>query len=95
MQHEEVSTWFILTLSAEQAALDQDFEHLDALLHRREELLTKWENTGFKIPAADAPQLETAEQRLDTALRRVKEALGGELQVLQKRRKAVGVYKAA
>lgn len=95
MQHEEVSTWFILTLSAEQAALDQDFEHLDALLHRREELLTKWETTGFQIPAADAPQLETAELRLDTALRRVKEALGGELQVLQKRRKAVGAYKAA
>ena len=49
MQHEEISTWFILTLSAEQAALDHDFEHLDALLNRREQLLTQWDKYGAQI----------------------------------------------
>lgn len=95
MQHEDISTWYILTLSAEQAAFDQDFEHLDALLKRREELLEKWEAHGVKIDEKDRAQIEAAEARLDTALRRVQEALGGELKLLTNRKKAAGVYKTA
>jgi len=95
MQHEDISTWFILTLSAEQAAFDQDFEHLDALLKRREELLEKWEEHGVKIDDKDGLQLQAAEARLDIALRRVQEALGGELKILSKRKKVAGIYKTA
>jgi hypothetical protein len=95
MQHEEISTWFILTLSAEQAALDHDFEHLDALLSRREQLLAQWEQHGFTITEKDMPQLKSAEERLDTALRRVRDSFGHELNVLERRRHAAGVYKAS
>ena len=95
MQHEEVSTWFILTLSAEQAALDHDFEHLDALLHRRDELLTQWELQGFKVSGKDADQLQSAEDRLNSAMQRVRDGFGNELRVLEKRRSAAGKYKTA
>ena len=95
MQHEEISTWFILTLSAEQAALDHDFEHLDALLSRREQLLAQWNLHGITITEKDAPQLKSAEERLDTALRRVRDSFGRELQVLEQRRHAAGKYKAS
>ena len=93
MQHDEISTWFILTLSAEQAALDHDFEHLDALLNRREQLLTKWDQSGIAIAEKDVPQLKSAEERLDTALRRVRDSFGQDLQVLESRRRAAGKYK--
>lgn len=94
MQHDELSTWFILTLSAEQAALDHDFEHLDALLNRREQLLAKWDQSGFSLSEKDMPQLKGAEERLDTALRRVRDGFGNELRVLEQRRSAAGKYKA-
>lgn len=95
MQHEELSTWFILTLSAEQAALDQDFEHLDALLRRRDEILTKWENSGVELKAADLAQVELAEERLATALKRVQSNIGSELRSLTVRQKVAAKYKAA
>ncbi len=93
MQHEEISTWFILTLSAEQAALDHDFEHLDALLNRREQLLTQWDKFGAQISEQDVPQLKNAEERLDSALRRVRDGFGQELRVVEQRKLAVGRYK--
>ena len=95
MPHEEISTWYILTLSAEQAALDHDFEHLDALLGRREQLLSQWDQFGVNIASKDVPQLKDAEERLDTALRRVRDGFGQELRVLEQRRVAVGKYKAS
>lgn len=95
MQHEEISTWFILTLSAEQAALDHDFEHLDALLNRREQLLTQWDKYGAQISEQDVPQLKSAEERLDSALRRVRDGFGQELRMVEQRRLAVGRYKTA
>lgn len=95
MPHEEISTWFILTLSAEQAALDHDFEHLDALLNRREQLLSQWDQFGVSIAERDVPQLKSAEERLDTALRRVRDSFGQELKILEQRRLAVGKYKTA
>ena len=95
MQHDEISTWFILTLSAEQAALDHDFEHLDALLKRREQLLTQWDEQGVVISDKDVPQLKSAEDRLNCALRRVRDGFGNDLRVLEKRRSAVDKYKAS
>ncbi|MEI8281039.1 MAG: hypothetical protein WCG75_01410 [Armatimonadota bacterium] len=95
MPHEEVSTWFILTLSAEQAALDHDFEHLDALLNRREQLLEQWNRHGVKIADHEVNQFNSAEERLTSALRRVRDGFGQELRVLEKRRSAVGKYKAS
>ena len=94
MPHEEISTWFILTLSAEQAALDHDFEHLDALLKRREQLLAQWDQVGVEISDKDVPHLKSAEDRLNSALRRVRDGFGNDLRVLEKRRSAVGKYKA-
>ncbi len=95
MPHEEVSTWFILTLSAEQAALDHDFEHLDALLNRREQLLEQWNRMGVKIADHEVNQFNSAEERLTSALRRVRDGFGQELRVLEQRRSAVGKYKAS
>lgn len=95
MQHEDISTWFILTLSAEQAVFDQDFEHLDALLKRREELLTKWEEHGVKIDEKDGKQIQAAELRLETAMRRVQEVVGNEVRLLNQRKRAASIYKAA
>ncbi len=95
MQHEEISTWFILTLSAEQAALDHDFEHLDALLNRREQLLTQWDKFGVKIPEKDVAQFQGAEERLSSALRRVRDSFGQELRVIEQRKFAVNKYKTA
>jgi hypothetical protein len=95
MPHEEVSTWFILTLSAEQAALDHDFEHLDALLNRREQLLEQWHRQGVKIADHEVNQFNNAEERLTSALRRVRDGFGQELRVLEQRRSAVGKYKAS
>ena len=95
MQHDDISTWFILTLSAEQAVFDQDFEHLEALLKRREELLLKWKNSGFRIDEKDRSQIESAEARLDSALRRVQEGLGKEMSLLHSRKKAATVYQAS
>lgn len=95
MQHDEISTWFILTLSAEQATLDQDFEHLDALLRRREQLLDKWEASGMKISDKDALQIQSAEERLDIAMRRVRDAVGSEISLLSQRKRAVGSYRSA
>ena len=95
MPHEDISTWFILTLSAEQAALDHDFEHLDALLNRREQLLSQWDKFGASIPERDVPQLQDAEERLSTALKRVRDCFGKELRVLEQRRLAVAKYKTA
>ena len=86
MPHEEISTWFILTLSAEQAALDHDFEHLDALLSRREQLLSQWDQFGVKIAEKDMAQLKSAEERLNTAMRRVRDGFGQDLRVLEQRR---------
>jgi hypothetical protein len=95
MQHDEIATWFILTLSAEQATLDQDFEHLDALLRRREQLLDKWETTGVSITDKDALQIQSAEERLDTAMRRVRDAVGSEISLLSQRKRAAGSYRSA
>ena len=95
MQHEEISTWFILTLSAEQAALDHDFEHLDALLNRREQLLSQWGKFGAQISEQDVPQLKDAEERLDSALKRVRDGFGQELKVVEQRKLAVGKYKTS
>ena len=95
MQHEEISTWFILTLSAEQAALDHDFEHLDALLNRRAQLLAQWSHQGVLVSDTDAPQIKSAEERLDSALRRVRDNFGHELQVVERRRHAANKYKAS
>ena len=94
MPHEEISTWFILTLSAEQAALDHDFEHLDALLNRREQLLEQWNRMGVKIADHEVSHFNSAEERLTSALRRVRDGFGQELRVLEQRRSAVGKYKA-
>jgi hypothetical protein len=95
MQHEEISTWFILTLSAEQAALDHDFEHLDALLNRRAQLLQQWDQFGVNFTDKEAAQLKGAEDRLDSAMKRVRDSFGKEIQVLSQRKAAVGKYKAA
>ena len=95
MQHEEISTWFILTLSAEQAALDHDFEHLDALLNRRDQLLQQWDQFGVNFTEKEAAQLKGAEDRLDSAMKRVRDSFGKEVQVLSQRKAAVGKYKAA
>ena len=93
MPHEEISTWFILTLSAEQAALDHDFEHLDALLTRREQLLQQWDQFGVKISEKDVPQLKSAEDRLDSALRRVRDGFGKDRKVVGQRKFAAGKTK--
>lgn len=95
MQHDEISTWFILTLSAEQAALDHDFEHLDALLNRREQLLQQWDKVGVSFTESEVLQLHSAEDRLNTAMKRVRDSFGKEMQVLNQRKSAVGKYKAA
>lgn len=95
MPHEEISTWFILTLSAEQAALDHDFEHLDALLNRREQLLQQWDRFGVKIADRDVAQFKSAEERLASALRRVRDGFGQELRLIEKRKFAVSKYKTA
>ena len=95
MQHEELSTWFILTLSAEQAAFDQDFEHLDALIRRRDEILTKWEDQGMVLNPTDLDQVEAAEARLNVALKRIQTALGNDMKRLNARKKVAEVYKAA
>lgn len=95
MQHEEISTWFILTLSAEQAALDHDFEHLDALLNRREQLLKQWDQFGAHFSESDVLQLKSAEERLDSAMKRVRNSFGKDLRLVEQRKSAVGKYKAA
>jgi hypothetical protein len=95
VQPEQISTWFILTLSAEQAALDHDFEHLDALLNRRQQLLNQWTQLGIMIPEKDVSQLTNAEERLDVALRRVRDGFGQDLRLVEQRRLAVGKYRAS
>ncbi len=95
MPHEDISTWFILTLSAEQAVFDQDFEHLDALLHRRDEILGKWEKAGMKFSEAELTQASAAEERLEMALRRVQGSLGDELKKISQANRVAKVYKAA
>lgn len=95
MQRSEVSTWCVLTLSAEQAALDNDQAHLDVLMNRREELLQSWEKSGFRFSASELKQIQETEQRLVATLTRILESTGSELRQLSNRSKSATAYRTA
>lgn len=92
MQPSEVSNWFVLTLSAEQAAKDEDFEHLDVLLRRREEILADWDAQGVTFSLRQQTEIETAENRLLEAMVKLRDRAGAELRSKTKRDKAVSAY---
>ena len=95
MQPNEVSNWFVLTLSAEQAATDEDFEHLDVLLRRREEILTQWDAQQVTFTSRQQTEIESAENRLLAAMVKLRAKAGSELRAHTQRRRAVDSYKAS
>ncbi len=95
MQPNEVSNWFVLTLSAEQAALDEDFEHLDLLLRRREEILAQWDEREVTFNLRQQREIEASENRLMAAMIKLRDKAGTELQQRGHRNKAVASYRAS
>ena len=95
MQPNEVSNWFVLTLSAEQAATDEDFEHLDQLLRRREEILAQWDAKQVTFTKRQQTDIETAENRLLAAMVKLRDKAGNNLKASTQRRLAVDSYKAS
>ena len=95
MQPNEVSNWFVLTLSAEQAATDEDFEHLDQLLRRREEILAQWDANQVTFTRRQQTDIETAENRLLAAIVKLRDKAGSNLKASTQRRLAVDSYKAS
>jgi hypothetical protein len=89
------SNWFVLTLSAEQAAKDVDFEHLDVLLRRREEVLDEWEASEVTFTDVESQQIELAESRLRTALEGIRDQTGAELRELTRRKAGSRKYRSA
>jgi hypothetical protein len=95
LQPNEVSNWFVLTLSAEQAALDEDFEHLDLLLRRREEILAQWDERKVTFNLRQQREIEASENRLMAAMIKLRDKAGTELQQRGQRNKAVASYRAS
>lgn len=95
MQPNEISNWFVLTLSAEQAAKDEDFEHLDVLLRRREEILAEWDAKNAQFSQREQTEIETAENRLMTEMVKLRDRAGANLRAQSSRRKAIESYKAS
>ncbi|MEI7575623.1 MAG: hypothetical protein WCK51_01930 [Armatimonadota bacterium] len=95
MQPNEVSNWFVLTLSAEQAALDEDFEHLDQLLRRREEILEEWDERNVTFNLRQQREIEAAENRLLAAMVKLRDKAGADLKQRSQRNKAVASYRAS
>lgn len=95
MPPEDLTKWFVLTLSAEQAARDQDFDHLDVLLNRREEILAEWDKEVLRFTAKQQEEIERAEHRLTIAMLELKNALGAEASGHRLRSAAVAAYKAS
>lgn len=92
MQPNEVSNWFVLTLSAEQAARDEDFEHLDVLLRRREEILARWDSVGAVFNLRQQTEIESAENRLLAEMVKLRDRAGSSLRASTKRKEAVAAY---
>jgi len=95
LQPNEVSNWFVLTLSAERAAMDEDFEHLDVLLRRREEILTQWEQEQVKFTAKQQEEIKVAENRLLAEMIKLRDRAGANLQAGSKRTKVAAAYRAS
>jgi dsDNA-specific endonuclease/ATPase MutS2 len=95
MPHSPASNWFVLTLSAEQAAKDQDFEHLDTLMRRREELLEEWEQSRLQFTPHEQEQILLAETRLIVALEDARDQTGNELRELTRRKNGSNKYRIA
>jgi hypothetical protein len=95
MQPKEASTWFVLTLSAEQAAKDHDYEHLDALIRRREELLDEWQTRNVTFSSADQLRFQEAELRLTTTLASIQNETRSELKHLNRRKAGATTYRSA
>jgi hypothetical protein len=91
----QLSNWFVVTLSAEQAALDGDFEHFDALILRREALLDGWEAEAFVLSPDELAEINSVEARLRTTLERINFRTGGEIRSIEHARKSVSKYKSA
>lgn len=95
MPPDEMSTWFVLTLSAEQAAREGDLEHLGVLMSRREELITKWDASGAKFSNHDAHRVREYEGRLHDAMIKAQSGLRSQIERLNSRKKAVESYRAS
>jgi hypothetical protein len=95
LQPNEVSNWFVLTLSAEQAAKDEDFEHLDLLLRRREEILADWDQRHATFSQRQRSEIEAAENRLLAAMVKLRDRAGADLKAQGHRNRAVASYRAS
>ena len=93
MQPNEVSNWFVLTLSAEQAARDEDFEHLDVLLRRREEILARWDSEGAVFNQRQQNEIESAENRLLAEMVKLRDRAGSNLRSSTKRKEVAAAYR--
>jgi hypothetical protein len=91
---DEISTWFVLTLSAEQAAREGDLEHLRILMDRREELLSKWTMSNATFSQQDAARVRDYEARLQEAMTTAQKGLRSQIERLNCRKKAVESYRA-
>lgn len=93
MPPDEISTWFVLTLSAEQAAREGDLEHLKVLMDRREELLSQWGKADTTFSLQDAARVRAYEARLQEAMTTAQSGLRSQIERLNCRKKAVESYR--
>ena len=95
MQRKEISEWMVLTLSAEQAARDGDYEHLSLLMDRRDTVLSEWEAIQFELSEKEIALVAEPEHRLQNAMESVCTSLGQDIQKQSSRSKAVKAYRSA
>lgn len=95
MQRKEVSNWIVISLSAEQALIDGDFEHLDVLLNRRDELLTDWEKAGLQFTERELKQMREVSEKLSGTMSIQKDRIGSEIQATKNRSVALKAYRSA
>jgi hypothetical protein len=75
--------------------MDEDFEHLDVLLRRREEILTQWEHEQVKFTAKQQEEIKVAENRLLAEMIKLRDRAGANLQAGSKRTKVAAAYRAS
>lgn len=95
MQRKEVSDWIVISLSAKQALLDGDFEHLDVLLRRRDEILDEWEQHQTRFNEKEMAQISNVSDQLESVLKNHRDQLGTEIGATKSRSAALKAYRSA
>jgi hypothetical protein len=95
MQRKEVSEWIVISLSAKQALLDGDFEHLDVLLQRRDEVLNEWEKNLIRFNEKEMGQIRDVSSQLESVLKSHRDQLGVEIGATKNRSAALKAYRSA